>query len=118
MLAQRREKPWRERESRLRELFNRIDSKEAGSIGQDDLEKFAQSLRMPRAFVHEFIPEASSRQDDDETGKANFEEFAAFVRSKEIALEEAFDSLDTDDEGKITGKKMKQSLPHVNFAKR
>ena len=103
-------KPWRERESRLRELFNRIDSKEAGSIGQDDLEKFAQSLRMPRAFVHEFISEASSRQDDDETGKVNFEEFAAFVRSKEIALEEAFDSLDTDDEGKITGKKMKQSL--------
>ncbi|CAL6444861.1 unnamed protein product [Bathycoccus prasinos] len=103
-------KPWQERESRLRELFNRIDSTEAGSIGQDDLEKFAQSLRMPRAFVHEFISEASSRQDDDETGKVNFEEFAAFVRSKEIALEEAFDSLDTDDEGKITGKKMKQSL--------
>ena len=103
-------KPWRERESRLRELFNRIDSTEAGSIGQDDLEKFAQSLRMPRAFVHEFISEASSRQDDDETGKVNFEEFAAFVRSKEIALEEAFDSLDTDHEGKITGKKMKQSL--------
>lgn len=103
-------KPWQERESRLRELFNRIDSTEAGSIGQDDLEKFAQSLRMPRAFVHEFISEASSRQDDDETGIVNFEEFAAFVRSKEIALEEAFDSLDTDDEGKITGKKMKQSL--------
>ena len=103
-------KPWQERESRLRELFNRIDSTEAGSIGQDDLEKFEQSLRMPRAFVHEFISEASSRQDDDETGKVNFEEFAAFVRSKEIALEEAFDSLDTDDEGKITGKKMKQSL--------
>ena len=103
-------KPWQERESRLRELFNRIDSTEAGSIGQDDLEKFAQSLGMPRAFVHEFISEASSRQDDDETGKVNFEEFAAFVRSKEIALEEAFDSLDTDDEGKITGKKMKQSL--------
>ena len=65
-------KPWQERESRLRELFNRIDSTEAGSIGQDDLEKFAQSLRMPRAFVHEFISEASSRQDDDETGKVNF----------------------------------------------
>ena len=56
-----------------------------------------------------FISEKILEQDDDETGKVNFEEFAAFVRSK-IALEEAFDSLDTDDEGKITGKKMKQSL--------
>jgi len=103
-------KPWRERESRLKELFQRIDSTATGSIGQDDLDKFAQSLRMPKAFVHEFISEASSRQDDDETGKVNFEEFAAFVRSKEIALKEAFNSLDTDEAGKISGKKMKQSL--------
>lgn len=52
-----RGRPWQERESRLRELFSRIDTMETGFIAQEDLDMFAQSLRMPRAFVHDFVDE-------------------------------------------------------------
>lgn len=106
-----RSKPWQERESRLRELFSRIDSMGTGYIAQEDLDIFAQSLRMPRAFVHDFVDEG----DQSGEGKMSFEEFAAFVRSKEISLQASFDSLQPDSKGRIKGARLKKNLKNLEI---
>ena len=106
-----RSKPWQERESRLRELFSRIDQMGTGYIGQEDLDMFAQSLRMPRAFVHDFVDEG----DQSGTGKMSFEEFAAFVRSKEISLQASFDGLNPDAKGRIKGSRLKKNLKNLEI---
>lgn len=106
-----RGRPWQERESRLRELFSRIDTMENGYIGQEDLDMFAQSLRMPRAFVHDFVDEGDQSGD----GRMSFEEFAAFVRSKEISLQASFDSLEPDAKGRISGSRLKKNLKNMEI---
>jgi len=106
-----RSKPWQERESRLRELFSRIDKMDTGTIGQEDLDMFAQSLRMPRAFVHDFVDEG----DQSGTGRMSFEEFAAFVRSKEISLQASFDGLNPDAKGRIQGARLKKNLKNLEI---
>jgi solute carrier family 25 phosphate transporter 23/24/25/41 len=106
-----RGRPWQERESRLRELFSRIDTMETGYIAQEDLDMFAQSLRMPRAFVHDFVDEGETSGD----GRMSFEEFAAFVRSKEISLRASFDSLEPDAKGRITGDRLKKNLKNMEI---
>ena len=106
-----RSKPWQERESRLRELFSRIDQMGTGYIGQEDLDMFAQSLRMPRAFVHDFVDEG----DQSGTGRMSFEEFAAFVRSKEISLQASFDGLNPDAKGRIEGAALKRNLKNLEI---
>jgi solute carrier family 25 phosphate transporter 23/24/25/41 len=106
-----RGKPWMERESRLRELFSRIDARRRGFIAQEDLDLFAQSLRMPRAFVHDFVDEGDQSGD----GKMSFEEFAAFVRSKEISLQASYESLQPDARGKIYGWRLKKNLRNMEL---
>lgn len=106
-----RGRPWQERESRLRELFSRIDTMENGYIAQEDLDMFAHSLRMPRAFIHDFVEEG----DQSGTGRMTFEEFAAFVRSKEISLQASFDSLEPDAKGRITGSRLKKNLKNMEI---
>ena len=106
-----RGKPWQERENRLRELFTRIDSVGNGYISQDDLNNFAHSLRMPKAFVHDFVDEGDQSGD----GKMTFEEFAAFVRSKEISLQNAYESLNPDAKGRIRGSRLKKNLGNMEI---
>ena len=106
-----RGRPWQERESRLRELFSRIDTMETGYIAQEDLDMFAHSLRMPRAFIHDFVDEGDQSGD----GRMSFEEFAAFVRSKEISLRASFDSLEPDAKGRITGSRLKKNLKNMEI---
>lgn len=106
-----RGRPWQERESRLRELFSRIDSVGKGYIAQEDLDMFAQSLRMPRAFVYDFVDEG----DQSGTGKMSFEEFAAFVRSKEISLQASYDTLEPDEKGLIKGARLKKNLKNLEI---
>ena len=106
-----RSKPWQERENRLRELFSRIDSMGTGYIDQEELDVFAHSLRMPRAFVHDFVAEGDTSGDD----QMSFEEFAAFVRSKEISLQASFDSLEPDAKGRITGSRLKENLKNMEI---
>jgi solute carrier family 25 phosphate transporter 23/24/25/41 len=97
---------WIERQARLKHLFKRIDTLDSGYISQGEVENYAKSLRMPASFVHDFIAEG----DSSGSGRMNFEEFAAYVRAKEITLRSAFDSLEPNDEGVITGKQLKEGL--------
>ena len=98
---------WMQRQRRLKELFRRIDTRDIGYISQSEIEQYAKTLRMPTSFVHDFIAEGDSSGGD---GFMDFESFAAFVRSKEVALRGAFDSLDPDENGFITGKQLKSGL--------
>ena len=98
---------WMQRQRRLKELFRRIDTRDSGYISQSEIEQYAKTLRMPASFVHDFIAEGDSSGGD---GAMDFESFAAFVRSKEVALRGAFDSLEPDENGFITGKQLKSGL--------
>ena len=97
---------WIERQARLKQLFKRIDTLDSGYISQREVDTYAKSLKMPASFVHDFVAEG----DSNGNGWMNFEEFAAYARSKDIALRDAFDSLEPDDKGVITGKQLKSGL--------
>ena len=97
---------WIERQARLKQLFKRIDSLDTGYISQREVDRYAKSLKMPASFVHDFIAEGDSHG----SGWMNFEEFAAYARSKEVVLRDAYDSLEPDEKGYVTGKKLKDGL--------
>ena len=48
-------KGWREKDRRLREIFSMIDSKREGHINQEDVTRYARKLRLPPAFVADFV---------------------------------------------------------------
>ena len=54
--------------------------------------------------MHDFVDEGDQSGD----GKMTFEEFAAFVRSKEISLQNAYESLNPDAKGRIRGSRLKK----------
>ena len=97
---------WIERQARLKQLFKRIDSLDTGYISQREVDEYANSLKMPPSFVHDFIAEGDSHG----SGSMNFEEFAAYARSKEVVLRDAFDSLEPNENGYVTGKQLKDGL--------
>ena len=61
--------------------------------------------------MHDFVDEGDQSGD----GKMTFEEFAAFVRSKEISLQNAYESLNPDAKGRIRGSRLKKNLGNMEI---
>mmetsp|Transcript_38389 Transcript_38389/g.83505 ORF Transcript_38389/g.83505 Transcript_38389/m.83505 type:complete len:802 (-) Transcript_38389:1149-3554(-) len=102
-------KGWREKDRRLREIFSMIDSKRNGHINQEDVTRYARKLRLPPAFVADFVQEHDSMDDD----KLSFEEFAASVRAKEAMLYTVFDQIDTGQYGYVSRRHLESGLRNV-----
>ena len=102
---------WVERQARLKQLFKRIDTLDSGYISQQEVNAYAKSLKMPASFVHDFVAEG----DSNGNGWMNFQEFAAFARSKDAALSDAFHSLEPNEDGVISGKQLKKGLSDLEF---
>lgn len=64
------------------------------------MDTYAKFLKMLVLFVYDFVVEG----DLNGNGWMNFEEFVVYVCFKDIVLCDAFDSLELDDKGVITGK--------------
>jgi len=102
-------KGWREKDRRLREIFNMIDSKKKGHIKQEDVNRYARKLRLPTPFVADFVQEHDTMDDD----RLTFEEFAASVRAKEAILYTVFDEIDTGNRGYVGRRHLEAGLRNV-----
>eukprot|EP00238_Polyblepharides_amylifera_P009976 CAMPEP_0196587170 /NCGR_PEP_ID=MMETSP1081-20130531/56636_1 /TAXON_ID=36882 /ORGANISM="Pyramimonas amylifera, Strain CCMP720" /LENGTH=542 /DNA_ID=CAMNT_0041909275 /DNA_START=210 /DNA_END=1838 /DNA_ORIENTATION=- len=99
----------------MKALFDEIDKNQDGLLSEAELTAFTSKRSLPSEYVQEFIRCVSTEK---APRGVRFHEFAKYVTTKEAALRESFDLIDTDHDGFISVDDLDAALSNVRICKR
>jgi len=103
------------REARLLSTFQQISGDKV-SFDKHDLERYAATKGLPVNYVKSFIHaiQKSGRWSLlNNSGHVTYEKFSTYVASRETALKQVFETLDSDNNGEISADDVEIALAHV-----
>jgi len=101
-------------EEELRKVFAELDRDGNGHIDEKELHTYLLSFGLPAS--REDVEQWMSIVDRDHDGNVTFEEFEAFLRSREEFLYETFNKLDLDGDGRLTERELRIGMQQLGMS--
>jgi solute carrier family 25 (mitochondrial phosphate transporter), member 23/24/25/41 len=90
-----------QREKRLRQLWNRLDTKKRGTLDLPGLKAGLRSINHPLKDADVMIRDMLAACDINHDGEISYDEFDRFCTETERQLRTLFDSIDRDHDGNL-----------------